>query len=239
MRSGKGLIAGALRALVAAVLIGVIVAPVGTAHAVQTLSVPEADQASDPVTVVEVSKLSFAEGHPAVAGAVLQIIEESTGDVVYQWTTDGSTVTINRSVYYNGERVNLNLNTPYILREVSCPLGYSVIPSDVRFEITGIYTSDVSLSGDADGHATLTGAHHITIYDSSTNEPDYVDDIEYIHQPNTVTTVDTTEEEETTEPENPLERLAQTGDLGLLWPILLAAAGLSFVALSLRTRRLA
>jgi hypothetical protein len=244
MRTLKGFIVGALRALTLVMLAGVVAMPAGVAHAVQVLSVPEADQASDPVTVVDVSKLSSAQGHAPVVGARLQIVEASSGRVVYEWTTDGSTATINRSTYFNGDRVNLNLDTVYILREVSAPSGYSAAP-DVRFQITGIYDSDVTIYDDANGHAYLTGAHHITLYDDSTTQPRYEEDIQYVHQPNQTVQRDREEQKQDeqtqtqSQTQKPNGNLSQTGDEGTLYlaAAVISAAGLCFIAIGIHRLR--
>ena len=68
----------------------------------------------DEVTKLYVNKLDTNTREP-VTGAVLQIIEKDTGTVVYQWTSGETTQGM--------ERV-LNVDTTYILREVTAPDGY-------------------------------------------------------------------------------------------------------------------
>lgn len=253
MSSEKKTFKNLCAALVAAVLAGIVLIPASTAFGVQQIEVPDTMeyQASDPVTVVEITKLSAAAEHKPVVGAVLQIVVADTGEVIYEWTTDGSTITINRTLYKaNGERVNLNLETVYILREKSAPEGYEKAP-DVRFEITGIYDSDVTIYDDGDGHAYLTGAHAITLLDDSTTQPreEFIND--YVQMPSQTTVTaqsatsqstskpetNTTQATAETKPATTASTLSQTGDR-VPWAMgFCAFAGIVVLAVGLRRRR--
>ena len=100
----------------------------------------------DEVTKLYVSKLDENTREP-VTGAVLQIIEKSTGTVAYQWTSGTAAQAI--------ERV-LNVDTVYILREVTAPEGYDKA-EDTEFSFDAYGNLTVHSGPDAEwvGDTTL------------------------------------------------------------------------------------
>mgnify|MGYP003287757500 CR=1 FL=1 len=84
----------------------------------------EAPGVSDEVTKLSVSKLDYTN-HEFVAGAKMQILEKSSGKIVAEWTTGDSAESFERK---------LNVDTSYILREVSAPEGYD-LAEDTEFII--------------------------------------------------------------------------------------------------------
>jgi pilin isopeptide linkage protein len=77
---------------------------------------------SDEVTKLSIAKLD-AKTHEALSGAVLQILEKSSGTVLAQWTSGSAMQAINKK---------LNVDTHYILHEVSAPDGYA-LAADTEF----------------------------------------------------------------------------------------------------------
>ena len=100
----------------------------------------------DEVTKLYVSKLDENTREP-VTGAVLQIIEKSTGTVAYQGTSGTAAQAI--------ERV-LNVDTVYILREVTAPEGYDKA-EDTEFSFDAYGNLTVHSGPDAEwvGDTTL------------------------------------------------------------------------------------
>ena len=84
----------------------------------------EAPGVSDEVTKLSVSKLDYTN-HEFVTGAKMQILEKSSGKIVAEWTTGDSAESFERK---------LNVDTSYILREVSAPEGYD-LAEDTEFII--------------------------------------------------------------------------------------------------------
>ena len=105
----------------------------------------------DEVTKLYVNKLDTNTREP-VTGAVLQIIEKDTGIVVYQWTSGETTQGM--------ERV-LNVDTTYILREVTAPDGYDKA-EDTEF-IFDAYGNLTVLSG---ADAEWVGDTTINLYNT-------------------------------------------------------------------------
>lgn len=105
----------------------------------------------DEVTKLYVNKLDTNTREP-VTGAVLQIIEKDTGTVVYQWTSGETTQGM--------ERV-LNVDTTYILREVTAPDGYDKA-EDTEF-IFDAYGNLTVLSG---ADAEWVGDTTINLYNT-------------------------------------------------------------------------
>lgn len=112
-----------LKSMVLALTLAALVAAPGRALAVTDLEYkPETNPVADNVTRLDVNKLETGS-RDAVVGAKMQIIDEETGAVVAEWTTDGSQHELSKI---------LDIETVYILREVSAPEGYEVAP-DTRF----------------------------------------------------------------------------------------------------------
>lgn len=111
---------------------------------------------SDDVTRLEVSKLA-SDTHEYVAGATMAIIEEETGEVVDQWVTGSSAHSASKT---------LDVDTVYILREISAPDGYSEV-QDVRFQVNATEGSGITiLSSGSD--AELTESYKVALYDEPT-----------------------------------------------------------------------
>lgn len=76
------------------------------------------------ITRVKVNKLDKSD-HEPVAGALLCIINDETGDVVDTWESNGATHEIARNVEGVGVGGALDIDTWYVLKELSVPEGYS------------------------------------------------------------------------------------------------------------------
>lgn len=121
MKLGRNL--KSLMSLVIALTLAALVAAPGRALAVTELEYdPQTNPVADNVTRLDVNKLETGS-RDAVVGAKMQIIDEETGAVVAEWTTDGSQHELSKI---------LDIEKVYILREVSAPEGYEVAP-DTRF----------------------------------------------------------------------------------------------------------
>lgn len=107
----------------------------------------------DEATTVEFNKLD-TRTHEWVEGARLAIIEKKSGQTVNEWTSG------NASERLEGK---LNVDTTYILRELSAPEGYAKA-DDVEF-IIGEYGAVTLLSGTSNGNAEIQDST-ITLYDT-------------------------------------------------------------------------
>ena len=112
--------------------------------------IAEAPGVSDEVTKLYVSKLD-ATNHEFVSGAKLQIIEKETGKVVEEWTTGESA---------EGFERKLNVETPYILHEVSAPEGYE-LAEDTEFIIDAYGILSITSGSDAE----KTSDTSLSLYD--------------------------------------------------------------------------
>ena len=99
----------------------------------------EAPGVSDEVTKLSVSKLDYTN-HEFVAGAKMQILEKSSGKIVAEWTTGDSAESFERK---------LNVDTSYILREVSAPEGYD-LAEDTEFIIDAYGILSITSGPDAE-----------------------------------------------------------------------------------------
>lgn len=143
----------AIGAIMAAFVVAMIVVP-GRAQAKTVLDYDPTETinpVADNITRLDVDKLEKGSRDP-VKGAVLQVIKKETGEVIDEWTTDGTTHEIARNV--EGIHGALDIDTVYILREVSAPDGYEKA-KDVEFVIhsDNFNTSGEILSGGEDGNA--------------------------------------------------------------------------------------
>lgn len=106
---------------------------------------PTENPVADNVTRLQVNKLR-ADTHDYVQGAHLVIYRQDQPDtVVAEWVSENHMHELSRV---------LDINTPYVLHEVSAPEGYG-LAEDVVFEL---YSEDFNttgkiLSGDANGNA--------------------------------------------------------------------------------------
>lgn len=136
-------LAAALVAMIAVVV--ALLAP-GAALAETVLDYePTENPVADNVTRLEVNKLR-ADTHEYVEGAHMVIYPQGDpNNIVAEWVTATS--------MYELARV-LDINTPYVLHEVSAPEGYG-LAEDVVFELysENFNTTGRILSGDANGNA--------------------------------------------------------------------------------------
>lgn len=137
--------------------------------------------------------------HNWVEGAKLQVIEKATGKVVEEWTTKASGEVLT---------AKLNVDTPYILHEVSAPDGYAVA-KDVEFVIDSYGKLSVT-SGTEDGNASLNDTT-VVLFDRRL-------DVEEI---NRITRTDEDNDRTT--------RIAKTGDTANIAPIILGLVAVVFV----------
>jgi pilin isopeptide linkage protein len=93
---------------------------------------------SDKVSKVQIAKLDTSGKY--VIGADLQIIEKNTGKVVAEWNTSEGNKVFNR---FFSEDEPLNVDTDYILHEVSAPEGYQKA-DDIVFRLNK-YDSSLSI----------------------------------------------------------------------------------------------
>ena len=94
---------------------------------------------SDKVSKVQIAKLDTAGKY--VIGAELQIIEKNTGKVVAEWNTSKGNMVFNR--FFRKDEEPLNVDTDYILHEVSAPEGYQKA-DDIVFRLNK-YDSSLSI----------------------------------------------------------------------------------------------
>lgn len=137
--------------------------------------------------------------HNWVEGAKLQVIEKATGKVVEEWTTKASGEVLT---------AKLNVDTPYILHEVSAPDGYAVA-KDVEFVIDAYGKLSVT-SGTEDGNASLNDTT-VVLFDRRL-------DVEEI---NRITRTDEDNDRTT--------RIAKTGDTANIAPVILGLVAVVFV----------
>ena len=88
---------------------------------------PKANPVADRTVHIQVNKLE-SSSHEFVKGAHLQIIDKETGQVVADWTSDGTT--------QNSAR-ELDIDKVYILHEVEAPAGYEKA-ADVEFILRSV-----------------------------------------------------------------------------------------------------
>ena len=154
-----------LVASVCALLLGVavlLVAAVPQAHAadVQGSTLTATAGVSDEVTKLDVAKVDAGVKHEPVSGAQLQILEKDSGKVVYSWTSSDEAEQIHKV---------LNVNTAYILHEVSAPEGYETAP-DTEFSIDDYGTVSFSTGGTIENNAELTDKYSVNLYDKKVGE---------------------------------------------------------------------
>lgn len=171
-----------LVASVCALLLGVavlLVAAVPQAHAadVQGSTLTATAGVSDEVTKLDVAKVDAGVKHEPVSGAQLQILEKDSGKVVYSWTSSDEAEQIHKV---------LNVNTAYILHEVSAPEGYETAP-DTEFSIDDYGTVSFSTGGTIENNAELTDKYSVNLYDKKVGEERII----YLHSDAATTNVST------------------------------------------------
>jgi len=95
---------------------------------------------ADQVSELKVAKLDTAGKY--IKGAKLQIIEKATGNVVAEWTTSDGPQSFARW-FDDAKTVPMNVDTYYILHEVSAPDGYQ-LADDILFMINK-YDSSITV----------------------------------------------------------------------------------------------
>ena len=108
---------------------------------------------SDDVTRIQVDKLD-ERTHEAVKGARMQILARGTGEVVDEWTTDGTTHVLEKG---------LDVDVVYILREVEAPAGYGRI-DDVEFFANEVEGTGITLLDERDD-VSLSDAYRVALYE--------------------------------------------------------------------------
>ncbi len=95
---------------------------------------------ADQVSQLKIAKLDTAGKY--IKGAKLQIIEKSTGTVKAEWNTSDGPMAFARW-FDEAKTVPMNVDTDYILHEVSAPDGYA-LADDIQFRINK-YDSSISV----------------------------------------------------------------------------------------------
>lgn len=193
--AGKAVLVVAALAVCAFLLLFAAPAP---AQAAENTQLDSPVTVSDDVTHVEVSKLN-ADTHGYVSGATMAIIEEETGEVVDQWVTGSSVHETSKT---------LDVDTVYILREISAPDGFSKV-QDVRFQVNATEGAGITiLSSGSD--AELTESYKVALYDKPTTSENEVT----VTKPTGTTTTTTTVAPKTGD-EAPLSLAAALAALGV------------------------
>lgn len=210
-----------------------LVVPTRSAWANQVLTVQTdaigtpAKGSSDWPTDIKVAKLS-SDTQEYVKGAHLAIINKKTGATVKDWYTDGDLDSFPKL---------LDVNTTYILRELSAPKGYEVA-KDIEFTINEKDGELTIKSSNTDGHAEVYDKTILRLYDRPAGSVQNVNV--------TKKGEDTVEREKSkgTEQGNeqgtqkPGETMAQTSDdTNRLPAVILATVGCVLLALGLMTQR--
>ena len=158
----------AIRAIVAALVAATAVLVLSCTLALaETVLDYDANRTENPVadniTRVRIYKLEEGTLDP-VEGAHLCIIEKATGRVITEWISDGTPHNILRT---HGDKSFLDIDTEYILRELSAPAGYAKAEDTVfiirsrNFETEGEILSggdaDASIERDGDTEVRIVG----------------------------------------------------------------------------------
>ena len=139
-------------ALAAALLACVLCAP--QAFAKQTVEMPDGWGVSDDITRIHVTKVD-AGTHEALKGAKMAIIDRETGEVIDEWTTDGTT--------HETEKL-LDVNRDYILRELEAPEGYDKV-QDTIFKVNEMEGTGITIIDPVPSSTELSEMYKVTIYD--------------------------------------------------------------------------
>ena len=106
---------------------------------------------ADQVSELKVAKLDTAGKY--IKGAKLQIIEKSTGTVRAEWTTTDGPKAFARW-FDDAKTVPMNVDTDYILHEVSAPDGYE-LADDIQFRINKYDSSITVYKNDGNGNLVI------------------------------------------------------------------------------------
>ena len=133
---------------------------------------------SDDVTHFQMTKLD-SSSHEYVSGAQMAIINKKTQEVVASWTTGEGAYELDKT---------LDVNTTYILREISAPDGYEKA-ADVEFYVNESENEGITIvSGTENGNAELTGSYTVALYDDQTTTEKVVDVTHTVPNGGTTTT---------------------------------------------------
>jgi len=170
---GKVLMAGRMRTAVAALTAAALALMMALALAPQQalanreISAPTREDGTtltvaDDITRIHVDKVD-AGTHEFVVGAHMQILVQATGEVVDEWYTDGTTHKFEKG---------LDVNVPYVLREVEAPEGYSRV-GDTVFIVNEMEGTGITIVS-KDPETELSEYFKVTLYD---HHDDIVNDV--------------------------------------------------------------
>ena len=216
----------AIAAATAAFLLACTLAP-GQALANREIGAPTLPDGStmtvaDDITRIHVNKLD-AGTHEYVKGAKMQILVEETGEVVDEWTTDGTTHMLEKA---------LDVNVRYVLREVEAPEGYSKV-GDTVFIVNEMEGTGITIVS-KDEETELSEYYKVTLYDRHDDVEVEVVKTEDRQQPDKVVHVPSDEPtpEKTTTTKKPAKSNGPaTGDT--LQPIIIGLVVVGVVALAI------
>jgi LPXTG-motif cell wall-anchored protein len=179
------------------------------------LSADSFSNVTDDVTKLDVVKTN-ENGQP-LAGAVLQIKDLSTGRVMAEWKTDG-TVKSYRRWFNENEKIALDVNTKYVLHEVSAPDGYDTA-EDIVFSLNQ-YDSSLVFYEKVNGEwkeSRMTAEYKLTMVDQKAGTHTYPHDNNHTkdhpHKPDDETKNHQTDHgTETPRPDKNKETVTKTSD---------------------------
>lgn len=196
-----------------------------------TEEIAEAPGVSDEVTKLYVSKLDDTN-HEFVSGAKLQIIEKESGKVVEEWTSVESA---------EGFERKLNVETPYILHEVSAPEGYE-LAEDTEFIIDAYGILSITSGSDAEKTSDTSlslydkklGVTETTVKTTEKHNTKYVD-----RTTTTTTTTSTTEasNEATNTTTTSRSNTVKTGDTARIAIFVISAIAAATIAVVVIRKR--
>lgn len=179
------------------------------------LSADSFSNVTDDVTKLDVVKTN-ENGQP-LAGAVLQIKDLSTGRVMAEWKTDGTVKSYHRWFNEN-EKIALDVNTKYVLHEVSAPDGYDTA-EDIVFSLNQ-YDSSLVFYEKVNGEwkeSRMTAEYKLTMVDQKAGTHTYPHDNNHTkdhpHKPDDETKNHQTDHgTETPHPDKNKEMVTKTSD---------------------------
>ena len=161
------ILAAALAAVACVMVLACSLAP-GQAFANREFTAPTMPDGStmtvsDDITRIHVDKVEYGT-HEFVTGAKMQIIVQETGEVVDEWTTDGTTHKFEKG---------LDVNVRYVLREVQAPEGYTTV-GDTVFIVNETEGTGITIVT-KDPDTELNDYYKVTLYD---RREDVVNEVE-------------------------------------------------------------
>lgn len=151
MFSGRALLAVSFAAVLLVALLAAAGTPREACAANAQLDAPVS--VSDEATHLNVDKLD-SDTHEYVTGATMEIVNESTGQVVDSWVTTSAT--------HENEKA-LDVGVTYILRELAAPDGYSAV-QDVRFSVNETEGEGITVLSGGDDYE-LVESYKLALYD--------------------------------------------------------------------------